>query len=299
MYEVLRVDPFRCRVWEQHGRIEEYLTEECCKDEIQSMGEHGQLVPAIGRLLHQEPLHDVEIICGARRLFAARQLKIDIAVELRELTDREGIVLMDIENRQRRDWSAYERGRSFARWLAAKHFQSQDDLARTLRISASQVSRLLKMARLPAIVVEAFPDPADICEMWAVDLFNACEDAQRKSRIIARARTLKSQEKKPVAREVFERLLFEGGTRQMRRRGGHQVVLGSTGQPLFRIKHQHKVVTLFIDKTRISPAALHQAMEALSDILQNASAQPLIRTENLGFPAQAVRRLHPIGSPPS
>jgi ParB family chromosome partitioning protein len=221
-------------------------------------------------------MHDVEIICGARRLYAARHLNIDIAIELRDLSDRAGIVLLDIENRQRRDWSAYERGRSFASWLSAGFFESQDDLARSLNISASQVSRLLKMARLPAVVVGAFSDPGDICEMWGLDLYRACEDTQSKSRIIARARSIKAQGAKLEARDVFNRLRLDSRSALTQKQHKYEVVVGQRGETLFRIKHQEKTVAVLIDKQNISSESLGRIKEALLEILQDASAQVLV-----------------------
>jgi ParB-like chromosome segregation protein Spo0J len=67
-------------------------------------------VPALGRPLHGDLEFDVEIIYGARRLFVARHLNMPLQVELREMSDREALVAMDIENRLRTDISPYERG---------------------------------------------------------------------------------------------------------------------------------------------------------------------------------------------
>ena len=143
MAEIVDISAFRCRVWDQHGRMEEYVTEASCREEMRSMEQHGQLIPAIGRRVHNDTAFDVEIICGSRRLFVARQLNILLRVELKTLTDHEAVVFLDMENRQRKDWSAYERGRSFARWLGSGIFESQESIADVLGMSASQVSRLL------------------------------------------------------------------------------------------------------------------------------------------------------------
>jgi ParB family transcriptional regulator, chromosome partitioning protein len=178
--EIVFINPFRCRLWDLHDRIETHITEESCRAEIESISRHGQIVPALGRPLRGTPDYDVELICGARRLFVARHIKRDLAVELREISDREALILMDTENRQRTDISPYERGMSYARWLRSGHFQSQDDVARALKISAAQVSRLLKVARLPAVVVDAFADPTEIHESWGLDLMAALEDPERR-----------------------------------------------------------------------------------------------------------------------
>jgi ParB/RepB/Spo0J family partition protein len=276
MPEVVKIDPFLCEVWEWHGRMEEYITVDSCKDEILSMQQHGQLVPAIGRRVSRNSSWIVEIICGVRRLYAARHLNIEIAVELREVSDREAIVLVDIENRLRRDWSAYERGRIFSKWMTAGHFESQDELARSLQISTSQVSRLLKLAKLPAVIVEAFADPSDICEAWGLHLHNACEKTESRSRIIGRARTLRLRSTPRVPRDVFAYLCFDGDSRNRRRRQHHEVVVDRHGRPLFRIKQREKTVAVLIDKKSMSSVALTRIKDALAEILQDGIPQVVV-----------------------
>src|SRR5262249_20674676 len=161
---VVSASPFRVRMWSLHDRCEEHVNEETCKAEIESFAKHGQLVPALGRVLHGDPGHDIELIYGARRLFVARHLNVPLLVEMREISDRDALIAMDIENRQRTDISPYERAMSYARWLSTGHFGSQDDIARALRISSSQVSRLLRLAKLPSVILNAFTSPLEICE---------------------------------------------------------------------------------------------------------------------------------------
>src|ERR1700678_2391533 len=125
LHSLRKVNPFRCRVWTLHDRIEEHITEESCRTEIDSFAVHGQVVPVLGRPVLGDPNFDVELIYGARRLFVARHLNQPLLVELCDLSDFEAIVAMDIENRQRSDISPYERGVAFATWLRTGHFASQ------------------------------------------------------------------------------------------------------------------------------------------------------------------------------
>src|SRR5690242_15233583 len=99
------VSPFRCRMWDLHDRLEGELDEAGCRDEIESMRKHGQLVPVLARALRGDPDYDFELIYGARRLWVARHLNRPVEVEVREMTDREAIIAMDVENRQRKDLS--------------------------------------------------------------------------------------------------------------------------------------------------------------------------------------------------
>src|SRR5690348_967014 len=125
----ITADPFRCRVWDLNDRIDEYVTEESCRSEIASVERDGQLVPAVGRALKGNPDFDVEIVCGARRLFIARHLGIPIRVELRDLTDRQAAVAVESENALRKETSPYERGMWLAKLLRQGIYQSRDEMA--------------------------------------------------------------------------------------------------------------------------------------------------------------------------
>lgn len=281
MLKIVKVNPFRCRLWESHSRMDEYLTEESCKQEIQSIGGSGQLVPAIGRQLKGDSTFDMEIICGARRLFVARHLNVEITVDVRELSDLEAAVILDIENRQRRDFSPYERGRSFAKWLSMAYFDSQDELSRALKISPSQVSRLLKLAKLPSVVVAAFSDPCDICEMWGLDLFAACNDSQKRLLVVGRARALRDRVDKPSARDVYEQLVAESGSKRVRLSRKHEIVKNPGGETLFKIKHHDTSVELCIEKRKLSADLLTRIKHTLSELLQDASSQALVPKRHL------------------
>src|SRR4051794_27527244 len=98
---VIAADPFRCRVWHLHDRRVSEVNEQTCRGEIDSFAAHGQRVPVLGRPLENDPDYDIELAYGARRLFAARHLKMPLQVELRPFSDRDGLVAMDIENRLR------------------------------------------------------------------------------------------------------------------------------------------------------------------------------------------------------
>jgi ParB family chromosome partitioning protein len=257
MKSIVSIDPFRCRMWEFHDRLEHHIDEITCRSEIESVLKHGQLVPSLGRKLRDDPEHDVELIYGSRRLFVARHLNRPLLVELRQINDAEGIIAMDIENRHRLDISPYERGLSYLRWLRSGFFKSQDDIARALKVSPSQVSRLLKLAALPSVIIGAFRSPTDICEAWALDLAAALDDPQRRSRTCARARVIATLETRPAAREIYRQLLSAAVTgRKVRTPSHDEIVCGKTGKPLFRIRHQSNAVVLMMPIDQVSAAAL-------------------------------------------
>lgn len=47
----IAADPFRCRMWDFHDRIDTHVDETTCRQMIESIATHGQLVPALGRRL--------------------------------------------------------------------------------------------------------------------------------------------------------------------------------------------------------------------------------------------------------
>ena len=276
---IVSINPFKCRMWHLHDRAEEHITEGSCRDELESFARFGQLVPVLARPLRDDPTYEIELIFGARRLFVARQLNVPLRVEVREMTDREAIVAMDIENRQRQDISAYERGLSYARWLREGHFNSQDDIANALRVSPSHVSRLLKVARLPAVVVGAFASPAEICEVWGLELAAALDDPERRADTLRKAREIGRGPTRPAAREVCRRLLTTAATgRKPRASARDEVVLSDSGTPLFRMRHERAWLNLRIPADKISVDHLKSIRAALISILHPATRQSLDRS---------------------
>lgn len=268
MSNIVPMNPFRCRVWGMHDRLECSLTEETCRAELESFIKHGQYVPALGRRLSGNPDFDVEIICGARRLFVARLLGKELRVELREMTDMEALIAMDSENRLRRDLSPYERGKSYARWLQSGIVQSQDDIARALRISAAQVSRLLKLARLPSVIVDAFTSPLELHESWGHDLVEALEDPGRRQATIQQARLIRSLKPRPPAKEVIRRLLAATSCGRVPKRRTHdEVVKDARGRPMFRVRQLRNCVALLIPVERASENTLSVIRRSLSEAL--------------------------------
>jgi ParB family transcriptional regulator, chromosome partitioning protein len=268
---IIAVDPFRCRMWDLHDRIEHHVDEVTCRLEIESISKHGQLVPALGRRIHNDPLYDMELIYGARRLFVARHLNKPVLIELRELSDVQGIVAMDIENRHRRDISPYERGLSYQRWLRGGYFKSQDDIARSLNVSASQVSRLLQCARLPAVVLGAFPNPVEICETWAVKLADVLEDPQSRDMTCTRARQIAKLAVRPPSRDVYRQLLLAAKPGRTIKPAAHdEVVKNHDGAPLFRIRRQMGRVSFLISTERVHAGHLAQLRSAITTILVSA-----------------------------
>jgi len=261
-------------MWPLHDRLDAYLTDDSCRAEVASFSRNGQIVPTVGRSLRGDPDYEVELIFGARRLFVARQLRKPLLVEIREMSDKEAILVMDIENRERKDISPYERGLSYARWMRAGYFQSQDEIARTLRVSPSQVSRLLKLSRLPAVILNAFESPLDICEGWGLSLMEALENTDRRESTIRIARAIAARPSRPPAEDIYRELLSASANgRKLRPRSHDRVIKDGDGRPLFRLRYQQSSVALVLPLERISASCLEAVCTAMAAVLQQ-SDQP-------------------------
>jgi ParB family chromosome partitioning protein len=285
----ITVSPFRCRVWSLHSRLDESLTEESCKAEIESFEKHGQLIPALGRRLRGDREYDVELIYGARRLFVCRLLSQPLLVELRDVSDRDGIIAMDLENRLRKDVSAYERALSYARWLREGHFKSASELAGALHVSHAQVSRLLKMARLPPAVVGAFESPTEICEAWGERLGRLLEHSNTESRVLGAARVIAAVVPRLPAQDVYERLC--AAAKLPRTRAGQRIVKDVDGKELFRVRHRRGLVMFNVPLDVLSQGLLDEIERAIAVVADPGLADALVAVPVLGpIPVSADSR---------
>jgi ParB family chromosome partitioning protein len=256
-------------MWQYHDRLGQTITEESCAAEIASFKAHGQQVNVLGRPLQDDPQYDAELIFGARRLFVARHLQISLKVELQQLTDREAIIALDIENRQRRDISPYERGLSYASWLRARHFNSQEEIALALKISASQVSRLLNLARLPSVVVEAFGNPSELREGWGNEIYRAWQDPLRRRQIADRARAIVNTGSRPKAQKIYDILLRAERIRPRAAVPEHdEVVQDWQGAPLFRVRHNRETIAFMIPSAKADPETLERIKSVVLGVLR-------------------------------
>lgn len=299
MREIISVNPFKCILWSLHDRLEEHITEESCKAEIQSFLQHGQLVPVLGRRIHNGNC-EIELIYGARRLFTARHLNMPLLVEVRDVSDKEAIVAMDIENRQRKDISPYERGLNYVRWLRGGHFKSQEEISNALKVSTSQVSRLIKVASLPSVIIDAFGSAVELCEGWGLDIAQALQDPARRAVTIAAARAIASVRPRPSipAKEVYRRLMAAAVKGRKAPNGVHdKVVKDLNGVPLFRVRHQRNSIAIVLPIEKSGASILAAIERAVTDIYVSTAAaaperpiRPLRVVANAGTQIEELHR---------
>lgn len=265
-----QVEPARCVLWQFHERFGDELNGESCKELISSIKRHGQRHPVLGRRVPGAPGTSIELIYGGRRLFAAAQLGVKLLVDVQELNDRAGIVEMEIENRLRADISPYERGMSYRRWLNARLFSSQSELAREIGVSEAQISRLLRYAELPAALVGAFDAVQSIREEWAVALAKVCQDPTRRPGALRRAREISQGERRYPPQVVFRRLA--SGVRLTGREGVRsrdEVVKSQSGKPMYRIAIRAKTVHFIVPRDSASEGLMQELKRQLTSALES------------------------------
>lgn len=185
-----KVNPSSCRLWECHNRSYELLNEVRCADLIEGFKSMGQQeFAAIVRRVEDDPNHNYEIICGARRHWTATYLGWDLLVEVRELNDEEAFRLADIENRDREDISDFERASDYKNALKT-FYSSQKQMAERLEVSVDWLSRFLALADLPDEIVKAYRDVTEIRVQHGRELAKGLKDAKARRLILAKAKEL-------------------------------------------------------------------------------------------------------------
>lgn len=182
----LLLDPARVRIWRGNARIQTQLSEETCRDLIDSiLAEGGQKVPVVVRHLNGDADHDYELIAGTRRHFAISWLRANSYPEIRllaqvaDLDDEAAFRLADIENRARKDISDIERARNYADALTAHYGGKAVRMAERLRLSKGWLSKMLKAAAIPDAVLAAFANPHELTLNPAYKLAIALDDPAR------------------------------------------------------------------------------------------------------------------------
>lgn len=211
----LALDPSRVRVWAGNARIQSGLTEENCRDLIDSIiAEGGQRVPVIVRRVDPANGFDYEVIAGTRRHFAISWLRansypdMQLIAQVQNIDDEAAFRLADIENRARKDISDMERARNYAAALVSHYGGHQTRMAERLRVSKGWLSKMLKVAGLPDDVTAAFGSLADIQLKPAYNLALALDDQKRRHAIIQAATELASEQ---ARRRVAGELPLEPG----------------------------------------------------------------------------------------
>ncbi|MAM37061.1 ParB/RepB/Spo0J family partition protein (plasmid) [Sphingobium naphthae] len=269
------VDPAKCRPWRMHNRDLDHLTEESCRDLIDSfLSAKKQRIPAIVRRLKDDPEYDFEIIAGVRRWWTVKWLRahhhpeFDYLVTIQTVTDEEAFRVSDVENRSRKDISDWERAKEYTVALAEFYENSQSQMAEHLNLSKSWLSRLLDVARLPAEVVSAFSDTHDITVRVARDIKPLTGDAKALAKMRDEAERIEEERTKSGVRlsgpEVAKRLV-KATVAPSTKGAAEKEITGRGGKVILRYtKARGGGLTIKVPpKTEASPSELLKAIEGL------------------------------------
>jgi ParB family chromosome partitioning protein len=198
----LLLDPTRVKVWEGNARSYRHLTEESCRELIDSiLAEGGQKVPAVVRRIEGDPDHDYEVIAGTRRHWSISWLRanhypdMQFLAQVAQLDDEAAFRLADLENRARADVSDLERARNYRVALASHYGNHQTRMAERLKLSKGWLSKMLKIATLPDTVVDAFASPAELALRPAYALAQLLDDPDGQPAILATAERLAAEQR--------------------------------------------------------------------------------------------------------
>lgn len=116
-----------------------------------SIQQHGMIQPVVVRRTGDR----YQLVAGERRLRAAIKAGLPhVTVQIRDVDDRQANEIAIVENLQRKDLNALEKGASFQDYLQ-RYGCTQDELAKRLKIDRSTLSNLIRLLELPADVQTA------------------------------------------------------------------------------------------------------------------------------------------------
>jgi ParB family chromosome partitioning protein len=269
------VDPAKCRPWRMHNRDLDHLTEESCRDLIDSfLSAKKQRIPAIVRRLKNDPDFDFEIIAGVRRWWTVQWLRdhhhpeYEYLVTIQNVTDEEAFRVSDVENRSRKDISDWERAKEYTIALAEFYEGSQSQMAAHLNLSKSWLSRLLDVARLPDELVAAFSDTHDITVRVARDIKPLAGDAKSFAKMREAAERIEEERNRGDVKisgpEVAKRLV-KATAAPVAKSAGEKAITGKSGEVILRYTMvRGGGVTIRVPaKADTTPAELLKAIEGL------------------------------------
>ncbi|MET0249937.1 MAG: ParB/RepB/Spo0J family partition protein [Sphingobium sp.] len=276
------VDPERCRPWRLHNRDLDHLSEDSCRDLIDSfLSAKKQRIPAIVRKLKNDPEFDYEIIAGVRRWWTVKWLRahhhpeFDYLVTVQNVTDEEAFRVSDVENRSRKDISDWERAKEYTEALTEFYEGSQSQMAAHLNLSKSWLSRLLDVARLPDPLVAAFSDTHDITVRVARDIKPLVADNQalakmeREAAIIAAERL---KEGRSLSGPEVAKRLVRATVEAKVKPSAEQEILGKSGKVILRYLRT-RGGGLTIKTVPRSGATAPELLEAIGDVLTSAGKE--------------------------
>jgi ParB family transcriptional regulator, chromosome partitioning protein len=148
----LPVDCIRPNPWQPRRSPDPLKMDEL----VRSIQARGVLEPVLVRPMGGK----YELVAGERRLRAAQRIGMkDIPAIIVELTDKESLEVALIENLQREDLSPVDEARAY-QILVEEFDRTHDQIAEQVAKDRSTVSNLIRLLKLPEIVLDALASGA-------------------------------------------------------------------------------------------------------------------------------------------
>lgn len=174
---VQRLDPAKVTHTQYRDRDELGFRDEAyeeLKEDIRRKGRNEQ--PILVRPARPESVEagfDFEVVWGHRRHRVTSELGIPVEAIIREVSDREAVLLMSSENARREGLSQYEQARKYRTWLKAGLFENMVAIAEAEGVHKSTIGRIMAINDLPEEVFVALKDPRKVTGLFATKLLQA------------------------------------------------------------------------------------------------------------------------------
>lgn len=178
---VVKLDASRVR----HGRFRDrhdlgFKDEAFAALKVEIEATNGNVLPILVRPIADQG-YEYEVVWGHRRHQACVELGLPVTAVVRELSDREAVLLMSAENSSRKDLTQFEKARKYEVWISEGVFESMAEIAQAERVDKGTISRYMAINKLPATVVERIADPRTITGLWATKVLAVLKDHEQAS----------------------------------------------------------------------------------------------------------------------
>ena len=240
LYQIKKVSAKDCSPWKYANRMQRYVNDTTCAELINNIKHSGQKIPAIARRINNK----FEIICGIRRLYACNKLQIPILLAIIDVDDKEALLIMDAENRERLDISPYERAIDYKKWVECGIYKNYKEIQELTGIKKSWFSQLMSLSELHPKIVKLFDDPMNLKQKWGYNLRLLSKDKDNEALMLETAKAISNKQYKP--RTVYLKLLQSCGTNEVK--SPEETVDNHLGKRLFKIKYLDRTTNITINK---------------------------------------------------
>src|SRR5690606_5548182 len=134
----------RVRIREGMQRAEAEYTDAEFKELQQSIEESGgNVMPIDVRVLTGVPGFDAELLAGTRRLMACQALGLNVLANIRKCDDRMADRIHEVENKHRKNKSAYSRGLQYSAMMKSGTYASMTELSENIGTRLVEISECI------------------------------------------------------------------------------------------------------------------------------------------------------------